>query len=236
MGEFMIYVTGDTHGNALNEMDRFSQTNYLTRDDAIIITGDFGFIWSKSGKYKKVDDSWLRYMERKPYKVFFIDGNHENFDLLESYPLSSINGIEARMISNNIFHLLRGKVYILQGNRILTIGGASSIDKYLRIPGVSWWSRELLSFKEQEDTFAELEKHMYKVDYVITHTAPNYIIDKLPRMDYIDDPVSHMLSSVSERLDFNKWYFGHFHLDIQVDDKFNCLYNKIIKLGDGITT
>lgn len=46
----MIYVTGDTHGrNDIGELgeDRWPEGQTLTRDDYVVVCGDFGAIWSK---------------------------------------------------------------------------------------------------------------------------------------------------------------------------------------------
>ena len=42
----MIYVTGDCHGNfARFEQKHFSEQANMTKDDAVIIAGDFGGVW-----------------------------------------------------------------------------------------------------------------------------------------------------------------------------------------------
>ena len=82
----MIFVTGDIHGN----IDRFQnymfpEQSSLTKDDYIIVCGDFGIIW------KQEDDYWeklsLDYLDNKPFTTLFVDGNHENFNRLEAFPV-----------------------------------------------------------------------------------------------------------------------------------------------------
>lgn len=43
----MIYVTGDTHGGSVGDVDKFLRIDdsELYKDDFIIVTGDFGFYW-----------------------------------------------------------------------------------------------------------------------------------------------------------------------------------------------
>ena len=76
----MIYVTGDTHG----DIERFKSGDFrkIRKGDTLIICGDFGFIWNAS----KTEISTLKKLSSKDYTKAFIDGFHENFDLLEAYP------------------------------------------------------------------------------------------------------------------------------------------------------
>ena len=45
----MIYVTGDTHGNWVRRlnMDSFPEQKEMTKDDYVVVLGDFG-IWNNS--------------------------------------------------------------------------------------------------------------------------------------------------------------------------------------------
>lgn len=55
----------------------FKKGKNLTKNDYLRITGDFGFVWDGS----KTDEYWLNWLNKKPYTVLFVDGNHENFEL-----------------------------------------------------------------------------------------------------------------------------------------------------------
>ena len=82
----MIYITGDTHG--LHDFDKlvsYFDKRYVTKRDFLIILGDAGIVWDDD--YKNILD---RYEWLGP-TVFFIDGNHENFHLLDSFPVSIKN-------------------------------------------------------------------------------------------------------------------------------------------------
>lgn len=79
----MIYIIGDTHGctdvSKLNNKN-FKDSSKLTKDDYVIILGDFGFVWNNSNE----DKYWLKWLDEKPWTTLFIDGNHENNDILNS--------------------------------------------------------------------------------------------------------------------------------------------------------
>ena len=107
-----VYITGDCHRDfrKLNT-DSFPEQKEMGRGDTVIICGDFGFIWDGS----KQEQSTLRKLAAKDFTIAFIDGCHENFDILERYPAESWNGGMARVIAPNIIHLMRGQIYTIEG-------------------------------------------------------------------------------------------------------------------------
>lgn len=69
-----VYATGDVHGRAEYGSSRFAFTNWplgrtLTRDDVVIVAGDFGFVWDGSNAEKY----WLDWFESKPWTTCFVD-------------------------------------------------------------------------------------------------------------------------------------------------------------------
>lgn len=79
-----IFVTGDCHG----EFQKFNLKNFpeqidMTKDDFVIICGDFGGIWCKD-KESKNEKYWLDWLENKPFTTLFVDGNYECFDRLKT--------------------------------------------------------------------------------------------------------------------------------------------------------
>lgn len=99
----MLYITGNMHG----EMARFedSRLRKLKKGDTLIVCGDFGFLWDGGPKEEKN----LKKLGSKKYQILFVDGTHENFDLLDSYPISDWNGGKVQQISGNLYHLMRGQ-------------------------------------------------------------------------------------------------------------------------------
>ena len=123
-----IFITGDTHGEL--EINKLGAKQFpigvsLSKDDYVIICGDFGLIWDNG----KTDNYWLEWLSVKPFTILFIDGNHENFDLLESYPVKEWNGGKVHQIKDNIFHLMRGQIFTINNKTFFTMGGATSTDK-----------------------------------------------------------------------------------------------------------
>jgi len=233
-----IFTVGDIHGNPkIISNSNWSEAKDLTEDDIVIFLGDFGMYWnnvpSDEEKY------WLDWLAAKPFTVAFIDGNHENFDIIEKLPLEDkwdgIVNVDNRK-QGNIYRLRRGEIYNIHGKSILTIGGALSIDKHYRTEGISWWAGEQLTKADEENTLNNLDTIKWKVDYVLTHTCPSSIIHEFldgPNSPKFNDPASTFLEFIDERLEYNKWLFGHFHTDRLYEwegDVYQCLYNTITEI------
>ena len=121
----MVYVTGDTHGtidiHKLNSKN-FPEGRILTKDDYVIICGDFGFVWDL-GKEEKW---WLNWLAAKPWTTLFVDGNHENHDILEQWDVTNWHGGKVHKLNESVIHLMRGQVYEIDGKKWFTFGGAKS--------------------------------------------------------------------------------------------------------------
>lgn len=97
--------------------------------------GDFGLVWNDG----KEDLYWRKWLADRNFTTLFIDGNHENFDLLKRYEVVEWHGGKVQFINDSIIHLMRGQVYEIDRKTIFTMGGGTSIDKQFRKPGKSWW-------------------------------------------------------------------------------------------------
>ena len=168
----MLYITGDTHG----DFTRFSTENFpeqkeMTKDDYVVICGDFGGIFHKDSE-SKTEKYWLKWLEQKPFTTLFIDGNHENFDRLYTYPVKSFHGGNVHEIRPSVLHLMRGQVFTFENKTFFTFGGASSHDirdgilemddprvkrwnkdqfKQFRVNRLSWWQQELPTQDEMNE-------------------------------------------------------------------------------------
>ncbi|CAJ1315750.1 metallophosphoesterase family protein [Paenibacillus nuruki] len=232
----MIYITGDIHGtHSVNT--RFNRWNFpeqkkLNKQDVVIIAGDFGLIWNGD----KEDQYWLKWLDQtKSFTTLFIDGNHENFDLLEQYPIESWQGGLVHRINNSVLHLMRGQVYEIEGLTFFTFGGAASHDQAFRSEGKSWWAREMPSEDEYQLGLANLEKHHWKVDIVITHTCTYQSLEWIKQhyaTEVVADPMHDYFQHIQNRLDYQQWYFGHFHQDVQLPDRQRLLYNDLFVISD----
>ncbi len=224
----MIYVTGDIHSDINRFNDKFIPgESALGENDYILICGDFGFIFRNDDKEKALLDE----LERKPYKILWIDGNHENFNALSDFPVEEWNGGKVHRIRTNILHLLRGQIFTIEGKTFFTMGGAYSPDRYMRIKNFSYWAEELPDNNEYKEAIENLKKHGNKVDYILTHTAPKEII---LRMGYHPDPhdaeLTGFLEWIMYECEYTHWFFGHFHEDRNIGEKFTALLFDSVKI------
>lgn len=231
----MIYVTGDLHG--LLELEKLKKWNGGRKGDYLIIAGDFGYPWSFSAEECK-EIAWL---ESRPYTVLFVDGNHERYDHWDARPTEEWNGGLVQRLSDGspILHLMRSEVYTIDGARVFTLGGAASIDREYRVPYASWWPQEVPAERDFEVARAKLDQAGWKVDYVITHTCPKNLLARTlypeqPMPGLSDERLTAFLSEVDCRLDFKHWYYGHFHKDMDVDERHTELFDRIVPIGTGV--
>lgn len=107
-----IYITGDTHGDFQRFGSKyFPQQKEMSREDYVVIAGDFGGLWDGSQK----DQYWLDWLNKKPFTTLFVDGNHENFDLLNTLPEKEWNGGRVHVVREHVLHLMRGQVFNFGG-------------------------------------------------------------------------------------------------------------------------
>lgn len=220
----MIYVTGDTHG----DIERFKSSDFrkIRKGDTLIICGDFGFIWNGS----KAEFSALKKLSAKDYTIAFIDGCHENFDLLEAYPEETWNGGKVHRIAGNIVHLMRGEVYTIENRKIFTFGGGHSHDYEFRRDSENWWEREQPTHDEITHALKSLSDNGNKVDYIITHEPPSSLKDCL-RVDVFERLEVHaFFEELIRTCQYEKWFFGKCHVDRHIPVKFYAVFSNLIQL------
>lgn len=226
----MIYITGDTHGEA--ERLSTSRLKRLKEGDTLIVCGDFGFIWDDSKKEHKI----IRQLGKRKYNICFIDGTHENFDLLNNYEVSAWKGGKVHKIYDNLYHLMRGQVYTIDGKRIFTMGGGESPDIEIRTEENEWSKEEIPTQDELLEGAQNLEKFDYEVDYIITHEPPTKIKGFLQLKDYDNLRVSALnayFEELSHSCKFGKWFFGSLHMDKYISSTHVSVFKNIIEAQTG---
>lgn len=223
----MIYVTGDTHQNINIKkltIDFFPEQKFMTKNDYVIICGDFGCVWNGSNS----DKYWQRWFDNKNFTTLYVDGNHENFNLIKQYPISEWNGGKVQFITPSIIHLMRGEIYNIDGYSFFAMGGASSHDIEFRTENISWWRDELPNDQEYENAFKNLEKHNNKVDFIISHCCSDNVQNMI-NSNYVHDKLTNFFRIIDETVEFKKWFFGHYHVDKDFG-KYRCLFEDVIKI------
>ena len=251
----MIYITGDCHRN----FERFNRSIFpeqqeMTKEDYVIVCGDFGGVWNK-GKEDKEETMLLDWLDCKTFTTLFVDGNHENFDRLYDYPVENWYGGKVHKIRPSVIHLMRGQVFDIDDRSIFTFGGASSHDidggilepddpdykkkkKELdqgwlpyRINHVSWWKQELPSEEEMEEGRKNLALHHNTVDFIVTHCCSSSTQAMLGGSLYKPDMETAYLEEIKQNTKFKKWFFGHYHDNRNVSAEEILLYEQIIRIS-----
>ena len=193
-------------------------------EDYLIVCGDFGFVFRDNDSERE----FIQRLEAFPCTICFVDGNHENFAALNRYPEESWNGGRIHRISKGIIHLMRGQVFTIDGKTLFTMGGAYSIDRYMRKLGESYWEEELPCDAEYKEATANLARHNNQVDYIVTHTAPREMILRMGyNPDVHDLELTGFLEYILYEVSHTHWYCGHWHDDKDITDKFTVLWHEI---------
>lgn len=217
----MVFVTGDTHGD-FGRVAAFCERMRTEKEDVLIILGDAGINYHGS----KRDQQIKEYLESLPITIFAIHGNHE------MRPESILAYHESEWCGGKIYveyeypHILfakDGELYSIGGHRTFVIGGAYSVDKpYRLLCGYRWWPDEQPSDEIKRRVEEKLEQLQWNVDIVLTHTAPlryEPIEVFLPGLDQrtVDKSTERWLGEIEERLNYSKWYCGHYHTVKRID-------------------
>lgn len=251
-----VYITGDTHAEWMSRFNRnnFPEQRELSRDDFVIVLGDFG-LWH-DGKDEKHRLDWL---EDKPWTTLWVDGNHENYDRIYSDEFETVDfhGGKVQKIRDHVLHLKRGEVFELDEKKFFVFGGASSHDvddgildpcdfesgqefakeykrwqkegKIFRVNHYSWWKEEMPSKEEMDHGRMTLYKHNWEVDYVLTHCLPQGVASAVGFRDP-DVLTCYLERLVTDGLKFDHWFCGHYHREEDVFGKFHIRYYRIERI------
>lgn len=257
----MVFITGDCHSDVgrLSVNSFFEQKEMNNQEENyVIILGDFGLVWNRNEESAS-EKWWLDWLENKPFTTLFVDGNHENFDRLYQYPIKEWHGGKVHEIRPHILHLMRGEVFDIEGKKFFAFGGASCHDildgvldpddfdtyddfrevwkrwdkdgKMFRVKGFSWWERELPTEEEMQNGINNLEKHNWKVDYILSHTPSASVISLLGHGYYVQDRLTKYLEDIRSKIDYKRMFSGHMHMNKAVNEKDILLYEQIIRIA-----
>lgn len=247
----MVYVTGDTHGDWMGRlnMNAFPEQKEMTKDDYVIILGDFG-IWDNS-KRENYNLDWL---DSRNFTTLFIAGNHSNYDILNSLPVDNWKGGKVNFIRPSIIHLCRGGVFTIEDKKFFVMGGASSHDiqdgildpikdkdlikkwnkdytKMFRVNHISWWQEELPTQEEMQNGINNLAKYNNKVDFILSHSPSTSELYLMGQGAYKPDVLTNYLEEIKANTEYKRHFFGHMHVNRAINDKDICLYEQIIRIN-----
>lgn len=206
----MIFI-GDIHGNFNRLIIGINRLELLNQN--LIQVGDFG-IGFRGDKYdlefmRRLNDC----LQRGNNQLFVIRGNHDDprfFDGSVTY--------------SNLKLLPDYSLLSIKSKNLLLVGGAISIDRKDRRPGVNYWHDEVFNLNEEK---LQSILSTNKIDIVVTHTAPTFafpqefdrivmefteadptLLDELTQeRKQLDTLYSTIVNSTKPAF----WIYGHFH-------------------------
>jgi predicted phosphodiesterase len=206
----MILLLGDIHGQCgilKKALDISKQSNAI----AIIQLGDFGMFPDNEDWFRKnIEDAHI--------PIYFIDGNHDDCSRWVQY-----DSIHKIWNDRELYYVPRGTVIELDGRTIAFVGGASSIDKKMRLENnMHWDNNENIG----DDHINRLLKNAdgKTIDMLLTHCPPHSVIqehfDPINKlwfgvgMDWVD-PNQVIIENVWHELGTPDIYSGHMHRRVQ---------------------
>ena len=145
---------------------------------------------------------------------------------------------------------MRGQIFAFSGLTWFTMGGASSHDiqdgvldpedhdfeqKYwllrrmrgmFRVKGRSWWAEEMPNAREYAEALRNLEQVNWKVDCILSHCGPSSVVRKIDP-SYGSDQLTDFLETVNQRCQFTYWFFGHYHDNRIINDRYILQWEQI---------
>ena len=217
----MIYITGDVH----RDFDRvfgFCERRQTSKEDILIILGDAGINYYLN----ELDVTLKQFVQSLPITVFCIHGNHEQRPyMIDGYKEMQWHGgtVYAEEEYPSILFAKDGEIYDIAGKTAIAIGGAYSVDKYYRLMrGWNWYDTEQPSEEIKTYVKQKLDSVNWKVDYVLSHTAPlKYEPTEVFLIGIyqsrVDKSTEEWLGEIEAKLDYEKWFCGHYHTSKKID-------------------
>ncbi len=229
----MIYMTGDTHADIDRIID-FCRKVPTSKEDIMIILGDAGFNYFCN----TADQELKQKAQELPLTFFCIHGNHEERPQnIKTYQETEFHGGTAfrEEAFPDLYFAKDGEFYQLGGKTCLVIGGAYSVDKFYRLAfGYHWYESEQPDDAEKQRIEQKITEHGWKTDYVLSHTCPyatrpTHLFLSGIDQSKVDNSMEHWLQKISDQLEFERWYFGHYHDDWK-NGRYEMLFRSIIEL------
>lgn len=216
----MLYLTSDPHGGenvkGLKEYEKIA-----TKDDLLIILGDLELNFKET----ELNKEFFKYFKNLKCNIAFLDGNHENFDYIETFPEEEWLGGKVHRLSENIVHLKRGEIFEIFGKTFLCFGGCKSSSRWKEL-GL-YWPQEEPTAEELNNALKNIKRHGNKVDYVLTH---RYYEEMSPTDITYSKPLDDFLKYTRKNVTYTHWYSGHAHEKMKYDSKHTVIFDELVKI------
>lgn len=231
----MVYYTGDVHGDIRSLLRWLNKCRIPhQRDQIIVLLGDVGVNYFNDDR----DQEAKLLLQDSNRTYFCIHGNHERRpENIVTYH-ADVWHDGAVYVEDRYPHIIfaqDGEVFDLDGLQSLVLGGAYSVDKWLRLQsGYHWFEDEQIPEQRRVEIFDKVRK-LSEVDLVLSHTCPfqwrpTDLFMSCLDQSTVDNSMEYWLTEVERNLNYRYWLFGHFHDDRQINDKVQMLFKNVIDL------
>lgn len=214
----MIYLISDLHGRVdfcgLQEYCRIAN-----KEDLLIILGDIGLAFEESEQNRIFTETFLSIDKN----IAIVDGNHDNFAYLNSFPREQWNGGVVSRLTEHIVHLRRGNIYEIDGKSFFVFGGCKSSPKW-KENGL-WHEGEEPSEEELAYAYDNLRRCDYTVDYILTHKY-----EQTPPLGTVCKDLQDLTTFIEKNVQYRHWYAGHWHTNKCVDETHTLVYNALVDI------
>ena len=213
----MIYLISDIHSNP----DFPGLKKYLSEakeDDLLIVLGDTELNFEKTEENKFFTEEFLKSNK----KIAIVDGNHDNFEYLNSFPEEVWHGGTVGRLNDNIVFLKRGNSYKIDGMSFFVFGGCKSSPKW-KEKGL-WFDGEEPSEEQIKLAYETIKNNNFSFDYILTHKYESELTHGTPCQKLRD-----LISYIEENVRYKAWYSGHWHRYEKTDRKHYIVYDELIK-------
>lgn len=229
-------ITGDTHGGMTTVCRvsniKYNMTEYKPEETGIIILGDAGLNYYLNNTDKK----YKMGLNNIGYHIYCVRGNHEERpENIATYNHVYDDNVCGWVWMEEAFPNLKffddGGTYTLGDKKVLTIGGAYSIDKWYRLirAGYSadeaeiadpkrcgWFKGEQLTVEERNSILNEYQG--IEFDLILSHTCPlswepTDLFLRGVDQSKVDKSMEIWLDQVKDLIGWKLWLFGHYHAD-----------------------
>ena len=202
----MVWLLSDLHGRLdFIDLQRFLFSQ--PQDDVLILLGDI-CLYDES---KEDNGKFTEMLLSSQRQILIVDGNHENFDYLNSLPEEDWNGGKVHRLADNVLHLQRGYVYNIFGWTCFVFGGTAT----------------MVTDAQLQNAYENLKLQEHRVDFILTH-------DYYKRMPQDRKNLfEELLGFIDEKVFFKRWYCGHHHRNQELDDKHTIVYDRLVPLFEG---
>lgn len=198
----MIAVTGDTRGiEALYVLSQDEAIRSMSKNDYLLVLGNCGITEAHTDFQENI-----QLYRDLPCSVMYLDGPHDDYDLLSDHPLFPWNGGMTQNISRYLIHLVRGQVFTMGGKRFLTMGGGTTPGRDETGMFYDWWPEQDIFPAELDAALENLDAVGGRVDYVFSCECPT---SWKASVKGVRTPCSEALEKILAHADYGHWFFSN---------------------------